>query len=621
MIKNINIILKILVLTSALALSYKANAQEVNVVTNKGTLTTVKNTRVFTGTKPLNADALIGDMFFDVYPNPTTIEIWEGSEWRKINNNSSHTGTTGSVFFANTDGTPTENNTALNFNNTNSTLNSSNISITGTYADSDGDVGINGQILSSTATGTNWINNVAANNWLITGNSNATAANFLGTTNDVRMQIRSNNLPMLEFGRRQTLGLTTGNPDYNNPDQPLVHLNGNGTTAALQFASASGAYKPMFFTTTNGAFRLRGNMSTNDLFEFGSAGPNNDGRLEFIVGDDNTEPIVFKRHFWDGDMQTEFFRVQGHQYGINAKTRFGININPTPVAKDDTYNDASTGTSNTQMANSTFQVKGSISKSILTTTGNLTLTEDHYSIMLGGAHTITLPNANTCEGRIYIIKNPFNVDTSISSFVGVDNTNKNLVPKESVLWIQSNSSNWQQINNNKTSSGTSSSSGDIKHGVQNADHSGWYILDGRPISSLSPSAQAAASSLGFSTNLPNANNRVLKHPDSSQSIGDVGGQASTVLIQNNLPNVNFFGNTSTTGNHNHNFTGVIATGRMLNNSDSNVSVYTQDIAGSTNTSTNGNHSHAVTVNSGGNSQSFERYQPFLVVNTFIYLGL
>jgi hypothetical protein len=43
---------------------------------------------------------------------------------------------------------------------TNSIILTGNLSITGTYADSSGDVGVSGQVLSSTGAGTNWINNV-----------------------------------------------------------------------------------------------------------------------------------------------------------------------------------------------------------------------------------------------------------------------------------------------------------------------------------------------------------------------------------------------------------------------------------------------------------------------------
>ena len=282
-------------------------------------------------------------------------------------------------------------------------------------------------------------------NWLMVGNSPTNTTSFLGTTNDVKMQIRSNNLSMLEFGRRETLGLTQPFLDYDNNGQPLVHLNGDGDTAALQFA-ASGAefYKPMFFTTTNGSFRLKGSTGKTDFFEIGSAGPDNEGRLEFIIGDDGAEPIVFKRFdFRDGEFHQEFFRVQGSDNTADAKTRFGININPEHRSINTTYNDDSNN--GYTIANSTLQVNGSLSLSIITTTEDLTLTEEHHTVILGGNHDIELPVANLCRGRIYIIINKSDSNQTISTYKNEKGDSKTNIKKEKSLWIQSDGSDWQQI--------------------------------------------------------------------------------------------------------------------------------------------------------------------------------
>ena len=225
-------------------------AQEVKVIDNKGTINNINNTRVFTGTKPANADAVTGDIFFDTYPNPTSIEIWDGvnTEWRPITSNTTHTGTTGSVFFANTDGTPTENNSQVFFNNTNNRfgigtntptnklqvtgairsagmLNSNgnagepayrfnndtntgmyrpapdelslsaggieainidetanvtkvtireNLELDGTLLDINNNAGTAGQILSSTATGVDWIDNTSGGSNTVTESTNVT---------------------------------------------------------------------------------------------------------------------------------------------------------------------------------------------------------------------------------------------------------------------------------------------------------------------------------------------------------------------------------------------------------------------------------------------------------------
>ncbi len=297
--------------------------------------------------------------------------------------------------------------------------------------------------------GTTWVS-TSGSNWLLTGNAGSTNTNFLGTVDDVRMQIRSNNFPLLEFGRRETLGLTQGFLDYNDDDQPLVHLNGNGTISALQFAAAGASfYKPMFFTTPNGSFRLKGSSGGTDFFEIGSGGPANDGRLEFIIGDDGAEPMIFKRFdYRSGQFHQEFFRVQGSNNTENAKTRFGININTNRVPIDTDYNDPQSAFN---IANSTFQVEGSVSKSIETVNANFTLTEDQHTILVTANVTLTLPAANTCDGRIYVIKNISGSTITISSYLDQSNTATTTIGAIN-LWLQSDGINWQQINSTTTAS-------------------------------------------------------------------------------------------------------------------------------------------------------------------------
>lgn len=306
------------------------------------------------------------------------------------------------------------------------------------YVEENGKVYVYNQSLS------NW-ETTSGSNWEFNGNAGTTTSNFLGTTDDVRMQIRSNNLPMLEFGRRQTLGLTQNFPDYTDNDQPLVYLRGDNTVSALQFAAAGASfYKPMFFTTTNGSFRLKGSTGGTDLFEIGSGGPANDGRLEFIIGDDGAEPIIFKRYdYRRGQFHRELFRVQGSNNSADATTRFGINLNTQEIPVDDDYDDSQASFA---IANSTLQVQGSLSLSILRTTGNLTLTEDHHTIIINGNHNITLPAANSCTGRFYVIKNPQNNNRSVSTYRDSGGNNSATLNANTVYWLQSDGAEWQQIN-------------------------------------------------------------------------------------------------------------------------------------------------------------------------------
>ncbi|MEX0274817.1 MAG: hypothetical protein AB3N16_10605 [Flavobacteriaceae bacterium] len=95
--------------------------------------------------------------------------------------------------------------------------------------------------------------------------------------------------------------------------------------------------------------------------------------------------------------------------------------------------------------NSKLQVAGSFSLPITTTSADMKLNNSHYYIILGGAHDITLPAANTCTGRIYIIKNPTAFNPIISTYKNEMGADTSTIPN-GIVQLQSDGSNWQQIN-------------------------------------------------------------------------------------------------------------------------------------------------------------------------------
>jgi hypothetical protein len=269
------------------------------------------------------------------------------------------------------------------------------------------------------------------NSWLFTGNNTGVTypANFLGTTTDVPMSIRSNNTAMLEVGRRQSLGLydatSTGLFPYNQPNASVMYVRGTGGNSALEFeASGAAFYKPSFFTDADGNFKMRGSSAGTDFFELGSAGTGNNGRLDFTVGDDGDEPIVFNKFNYTPVATVEMMRMQGT--GLNNTVRVGVNMAGT-------------------VANSTFQVKGSVAANILTTAAALTLDETNYTVILTANANITLPAANTCIGRIYIIKKTANGNSTISNFISNTATATTTIAR-GVVQLQSDGTSWQQIN-------------------------------------------------------------------------------------------------------------------------------------------------------------------------------
>lgn len=285
--------------------------------------------------------------------------------------------------------------------------------------------------------GTNWVT-PSNDNWLLDGNTAVAGASFLGTKNDVAMDIRSNNTSVLKFGRRQTLGLVQAYPDYTDPNQYITYVGGGNGVSALQFqADAASFYKPMFYTNTDGNFRLKGSAAGTDFFEIGSTGTSNNGQVEFIIGDDGSEPFIFKRYDYRDGLLKELLRIQGSGESVTALPRVGIN----------------TGS----LANSTLQINGSLSTAITTAGSNLTLDESHYTVVINSNISITLPTASGATGRIYVLKNTTNSSRTISNYVNGSGVTSNQISAQSTLWVQSNGSTWNSI----SASGSSSSSGTV----------------------------------------------------------------------------------------------------------------------------------------------------------------
>ncbi len=161
--------------------------------------------------------------------------------------------------------------------------------------------------------------------------------------------------------------------------------------------------------------------------------------------------------------------------------------------------------------------------------------------------------------------------------------------------------------------------GDIKNGFQTADHKGWYLLNGRAVSTLATNPKARAAALGFTTNLPDATDRFLKNTGGSDNLATTSGTDTFTLIQANLPNVTFTGTTNTTGNHTHTYTD-----NPVNSAANGVASGTNNPISDTSsvndvTTTDGNHTHSLSFTL-GSSQPVSLQPNNIVTNVFIYLG-
>lgn len=176
-----------------------------------------------------------------------------------------------------------------------------------------------------------------------------------------------------------------------------------------------------------------------------------------------------------------------------------------------------------------------------------------------------------------------------------------------------NGTSWQRIGINKPTVG------DVKHSALAADHDGWYLLDGRAVASLPVAARNYAIGLGFTVNLPDAEDRFLKAKTGAEILGSTGGNASFTLTQANLPSFNMAATMNTTGSHSHSYTdrGAGTGNSTEGGSDQTVVDNTSDTG---TTSSAGAHTHTVTVPSGGTAAPVLFKPPYLATNIFVYLG-
>jgi hypothetical protein len=186
---------------------------------------------------------------------------------------------------------------------------------------------------------------------------------------------------------------------------------------------------------------------------------------------------------------------------------------------------------------------------------------------------------------------------------------------------------WQKLNFNNHPY----SLGDIQYSARTADHEGWYLLDGRPVSSLPANTQSAAANLGLAGNLFDASDKMLKAKNTTESMGTVGGNNSFTISQSNLPNIALAGTANITinseGSHSHGpdkGTGFLITGLPgggYGGGDTGAWGGTGVMA---TTGTAGNHTHtlsqAATLALGGSNQPVDNRSAYLALNTFIYLG-
>jgi hypothetical protein len=99
---------------------------------------------------------------------------------------------------------------------------------------------------------------------------------------------------------------------------------------------------------------------------------------------------------------------------------------------------------------STLDVNGSISKSIVSLAVNTTLSDAHHTVIITGGTIYSLPLASSCSGRIYILVNrtsgakTVREVTTLNAYQAFSGTSANL-PANNSITLQSDGTSWFQI--------------------------------------------------------------------------------------------------------------------------------------------------------------------------------
>ncbi len=246
-----------------------------------------------------------------------------------------------------------------------------------------------------------------------------------------------------------TISITTPGTGYSTSTQSTT--GGTGTGAVINVTATAGAITGATLSTRGSGYTTgdiltvsggTGGTLTITAVDFAGTISVFDDANTITDGKSNNKYVSLLARPTYNITSTQVGSVYGFRY-VGTHTALG-SFNQYNLVYENT---GSVGGIGNAAPLSSWDINGSIGNNITLSTGNLTLDATHSTIIItSGTGTYTIPAASGATRRIYRIVNQTGGARTTSTYLDKSNASQTTVGANSVIYIQSDGSNWYQIN-------------------------------------------------------------------------------------------------------------------------------------------------------------------------------